>query len=104
MNSNFKTAGHLHLHQNEDNMNTLKQFKGISLLLACAALAMTTAPANAGVVKAHAGTTFDLTPVAFDANGNPTKFTHTVDGLLRVSVLGNCTFHADVIVEAPKSS
>ena len=74
------------------------------LVLGCAALAMTTTPVNAGVIKAHAGTTFNLTPVAFDANGNPTMFTHTVDGVVRVSVLGNCTFHADVIVGAPKTA
>jgi hypothetical protein len=79
-------------------------FKSIMLAFACATLAITTLPANAGVVKGHAGTTFTLTPVEFDVNGNPTKFTHTVDGVVRVFEIGNCTFHADVIVYAPKSA
>jgi hypothetical protein len=83
-------------------MKILTLFKTITLALGCAALAMTATPAHAGVVKGHAGTTFVLTPVAFDAQGNPTKFTHTVDGVVRVSILGNCSFHADVIVLAPK--
>ena len=86
-------------------MKTLNLFKAVTLALACAALAMTTTtPAEAGVIKAHAGTTFVLTPVAFDANGNPTLFTHTVDGVVRVSLLGNCTVHFDVIVGAPKTA
>ena len=86
-------------------MKTFNLFKAITLALACAALAMTTTtPAEAGVIKAHAGTTFVLTPVAFDANGIPTKYTHTVDGVVRVSLLGNCTVHFDVIVGAPKTA
>lgn len=87
-------------------MKTFNLFKAITLSLACAALAMTTiTPAEAGVIKAHAGTTFVLTPEAFDANnGNPTLFTHTVDGVVRVSLLGNCTVHFDVIVGAPKTA
>jgi hypothetical protein len=78
-------------------MKALNLFKSIVLALGCAMLAMTTTPADAGVLKGHAGTTFDLIPVTFDQNGNPTKFTHTVDGVVRVFEIGNCTFHADVI-------
>jgi hypothetical protein len=78
-------------------MKILTLFKTFTLALGCAALAMTTIPAEARDIRAHAGTTFDLIPVEFDANGKPTKFTHTVDGVVRVSLLGNCTFHADVI-------
>jgi hypothetical protein len=82
----------------------LNLFKSIALAFACAALAFATPCANAGVIKGHAGTTFNLTPVSFDSNGNPTKFTHTVDGVVRVFELGNCTFHADVIVFPPKTT
>jgi len=79
-------------------MKKLNLFKSITLALACAALAMTNLPAQAGVVKGHAGTTFVLIPVEFGPTGVPTKYTHTVDGVVRVFELGNCTFHADVII------
>src|SRR2546422_5499403 len=78
-------------------MFKLNLFKSIALALGCAALATTTLPAEARDIRAHAGTTFTLTPVEFDAKGNPTKFTHTVDGVVRVSSLGNCIFHGDVM-------
>lgn len=78
-------------------MKTSNLFKTLALVVACAALAMTTVPAEARLIKAHAGTTFTLTPSEFDSSGNPTKFSHTVDGVVSVSSLGNCTFHADVI-------
>ena len=78
-------------------MTKLNLFKSVALALGCVTLAMTTTPADAGVLKGHAGTTFTLIPVEFDAKGNPTKFTHTVDGVVRVFELGNCTVHADVI-------
>jgi hypothetical protein len=83
-------------------------FKIVALALGCAALAATTIPSKADrlgdrgprahLVNAHAGTTFTpLTPIDFDAQGNPTKFSHTVDGVVRVSLLGNCTVHFDVV-------
>lgn len=79
-------------------MKSLNLFNKLSLVLACAALAMTTVPAEARLIKAHAGTTFTpLAPIEFDAQGNPTKFSHSVDGIVRVSSLGNCTVHFDVI-------
>ena len=79
-------------------MNKLTPFKSIMLALGCATLVLITIPAEAAAVKGHAGTTFDLKAVEFDSSGHATKFTHTVDGVVRVSGLGNCTFHADVIV------
>jgi len=79
-------------------MTKVNLFKSIALALGCAALAMTNLPAQAGVVKGHAGTTFDLNPIEFGPGGVPTKYTHTVDGVVRVFELGNCTFHADVII------
>jgi hypothetical protein len=87
-------------------MIKLNLFKSITLALGCAALAVTTIPVQADrpdhpwrhhVITAHAGNTFTLVPVEFDANNNPIKFTHTVDGVVRVSLLGNCTVHFDVI-------
>ena len=77
-------------------MTKLNLFKSIALTLGCAELIMISTPAEAGAIKAHAGTTFTLTPVEF-TNGIPAKFTHTVDGVVRVSLLGNCTVHADVV-------
>lgn len=53
-----------------------------------------------GVIKAYAGTTFILTPVP----ERPTEFPHTVDGVVRVSLLGNCTVHFDVLMFAPKTT
>ena len=78
-------------------METPNLLKSIALTLVCAAFAMSAHPADAGVLKGNAGTTFTLIPVEFDAKGNPTKFTHTVDGVVRVFELGNCTVHFDVI-------
>jgi hypothetical protein len=78
-------------------MKKLSLSKLVTLALGCAALAITALPAEARDIRAHGGTTFELIPVEFDANGNPTKFTHTVDGVVRVSLLGNCTVHGDVI-------
>jgi hypothetical protein len=82
----------------QDTMSQLNLFKTIILALTCAATLLTTAPARADELKAHAGTTFTLIPVEFDNHGNPTKFTHTVDGVVRVSQIGNCTVHFDVVV------
>jgi len=84
-------------------MITSNLFKNILLAIACATLATATVPVQAGVLKGHAGTTFVLTPVEFNSAGVPTKYTHTVDGVVRVFEIGNCTFHADVIVFAPKT-
>jgi hypothetical protein len=79
-------------------MKKLNRFKVITLALMFATMAFATIPAEAGVVKGHAGTTFTIAPVEFGPTGVPTKYTHTVDGVVRVFELGNCTFHADVII------
>jgi hypothetical protein len=76
-------------------MKILKQFKAITLALGCVALAMTTIPANADVVQGHAGTTFIQTPVEI-VNGIA-QVHHIWDGVVRVSLLGNCTVHGDVV-------
>jgi hypothetical protein len=77
-------------------MTKLNLFKSIGL--GCAVLVMANLPAQAGVVKGHAGTTWVLNPIEFGPGGVPTKYTHTVDGVVRIFELGNCTFHADVII------
>ena len=97
LNSSKQPQATLSLHKKRKAMKTRNLFKAIALALGCATLAMTTAFAEARDIKAHAGSTFVNAPVEFDAHGNPTKFAHTVDGVLRVYSLGNCTFHADVV-------
>jgi len=51
--------------------------------------------------SANAGTTFILVPVP---STSPQQFTHTVDGVVQVSPLGDCTVHFDLIVTATGSS
>jgi hypothetical protein len=48
-----------------------------------------------GVMTAIAGTRFQLAPT-----GQPGVFTHTVDGLAQVSVIGNCIVHMDSLAQA----
>jgi hypothetical protein len=56
---------------------------------------------ESGEFFANAGTTFILVPVP---NTSPQEFTHTVDGVVQVSPLGDCTVHFDLIVTATDSS
>src|SRR6266480_3815392 len=79
-------------------MTKLSLFKGLGLAFGCAALVLTTNSISAADVRVNAGTTFDLIPTA-----DPSVFTHTVDGIAQVSLLGNCTVHADVVVRFPAS-
>jgi hypothetical protein len=78
-------------------MKVMTALRSAALVLGLAALAPISTTALADSVKGHAGTTWSLAPIP----GHPNQFTHTVDGLVRVSSLGNCTFHADVIVTFP---
>jgi hypothetical protein len=69
--------------------------------LGCAALVLSGLSASAGKtgsteVTANAGTTFVLTQTPTNA----ALFTHTVDGVVQVSNLGNCTVHFNVLVTA----
>jgi len=77
-------------------MTKLSRIKNLSLALGCAALAFTTNSISAADIRVNAGTTWTLAPTA-----DPSVFTHTVDGITQVSLLGNCTFHADVLVRFP---
>ncbi len=69
--------------------------KLLSLTLGCAALGLGGTSASAGEFSAFAGTTFILVPVP---NTSPQQFTHTVDGVVEVAPLGDCTVHFDLIV------
>jgi hypothetical protein len=73
----------------------------LSLALGCAALVFGGTSASAREITAFAGTTFILVPVA---NSSPLQFTHTVDGVVEVSLLGSCTVHFDLIVTATSDS
>jgi hypothetical protein len=78
-------------------MKKFNLIKATALALACATLAMSNLPTEAGVIKGHAGTTFVLSPVP----GHPDQLTHSIDGVVRISTLGNCTFHGDVLIYLP---
>ena len=81
-------------------MRTHKPNNAIAIALGCAALAMITIPAQAAVIKANAGTTFVLSPVP----GHSDQLTHSIDGVVRVTILGNCTFHGDVLIYLPTAA
>lgn len=75
-------------------------FKVLGLTLGCAALVLGAIyagaePKHAGPdhFHAHGGTTFVIAPTS-----DPLVFTHTVDGTARVSSLGDCQVHFDVII------
>lgn len=70
------------------------------LALACATVGLSGTSSSAGEFSANAGTTFLLVPLL---STSPLQFTHTVDGLVEVSSLGDCTVHFDLIVTATDS-
>jgi hypothetical protein len=78
-------------------MSKLNLFKSIALALGCAALAVFTTSTQADPIKANAGTTFVLSPVP----GHPEQLTHSIDGVVRVTIMGNSTFHGDVLIYLP---
>lgn len=82
-------------------MKTLSLFKVCCIALGCAALVLGGTSAGAGEFFAQAGTTFILTPVP---GTSPQQLTHTVDGVVQVLSLGDCTVHFDLIVTATTSS
>ena len=77
-------------------MSKVNPFKNLSIALGCAALLLTSHLANAAVIRANAGTTFDLGPTA-----EPGVFTHTVNGIAQVYPIGNCKVHFDVLAQFP---
>ncbi len=87
-------------------MKNFEISRTVTLAAVCAALvfasvsvkAADTLPANAAVLRANAGNTFVLAPTP-----DPSVFKITADGVVQVSLLGNCTEHADVQVHFPAS-
>lgn len=85
----------------------LNLIKTLGLMLSSGALALGSAqvngqdtlPANAAALRANAGNTFVLTPTA-----NPSVFKITADGVVQVSVMGNCSEHAELLVQFPASA
>ncbi len=68
------------------------------LAFASIALKADTLPASAAAIKANAGNTFVLTPTP-----QQNIFKITADGVVQVSLMGNCSEHADVQVTFPTS-
>ena len=74
-------------------MTKLTSVKGISLALGCAELLFTSNSVHAANISINAETTWNIDPT-----DDPNVLTHAVDGIVQVSLLGNCTFHADVFL------
>jgi hypothetical protein len=79
----------------------LSLMKNLALMLGCVALAMgaDTHPVNAAALRANAGITFVLAPTT-----NSNVFIITADGVVQVSTLGNCSEHAEFLVQFPTSA
>jgi hypothetical protein len=85
-------------------MKGLSLRKTFALMTSCGALALGSAqvnladtlPPNAAALRANAGITFVLAPTP-----NQSIFTITADGVVQVSLLGNCTEHAELLVQFP---
>lgn len=85
----------------------LSLLKKLGLLLSCGALALgsvqvnggDTLPTNAAALRANAGNTFVLTPTL-----DPSVFKITADGVVQVSLMGNCSEHAEILVQFPASA
>ena len=75
--------------------------KVLGVALGCSALVLGGISASAQGFFANAGTTFVLVPVPATS---PAQFTHTVDGVVKVASLGDCTVHFDLVVTATGSS
>jgi hypothetical protein len=85
-----------------NNMKKWSLLKNVALALGCAALvsgshktsAQATLPPSAANFVGNAGITFVLSPTP-----DPTIFTIAVDGVASLSLLGNCSEHAEVQVQ-----
>jgi hypothetical protein len=71
----------------------MRKLKLFTLLASLTSLLAVAGPLPNGLMTANAGTRFTLVP-----NGTG-AFTHTVDGLAQVSVIGDCLVHFDVVAE-----
>lgn len=72
----------------------MRIFKLIALLTALSSTLLLAGPPVNGLMTVNAGTRFSLEGP--DAQG---VFTHTVNGVAQVSVIGNCMVHFDVIAK-----
>lgn len=72
--------------------------KVLGLTLTCAVLGLGGTAAGAREFRAHGGTTFVMIPIL---SSNPLQYSHTVDGVVWISLLGDCTFHALVTATVP---
>ena len=85
-------------------MKKMNPIKKLALVVGCGAFALGTGqvnladtlPANAAAIRANAGVTFTLAPTT-----DPSRFTATADGVVQVSLMGNCSEHADLVVQFP---
>jgi hypothetical protein len=79
-------------------MKKLSVIKVIALTFGCAALAFASSSVNEEDIRANEGATFFLTPTL-----DPSVFKITADGVARVSLLGDCSYHAEVEARLPAS-
>jgi hypothetical protein len=87
--------------ERNNSMTRFSLSKVLGVALGCSTLVLGGISASAEDFFAHAGTTFILVPVP---DTSPQQFTHTVDGVVQVASLGDCTVHFDLIVTATDSS
>ncbi len=80
-------------------MKKLNVFRALGVALGCAAMLLTSISVSAADIRANAGTTFVV--YYTDTEG---VFSHTVDGVVQVSLLGNCKVHFDVTIVAPATA
>ena len=85
-------------------MKIMNPMRSLALTIACGAVALVssqanladTLPANAAAIRANAGVTFAFAPTT-----DPSRFTATADGVVQVSLMGNCSEHAQLVVQFP---
>ena len=86
-------------HRKTTNMKSLNLFKKLGMAIVCAVLMFASNSATAADIRANAGTTFTLTSTT-----DPSVFTHEINGVAQVSLLGKCTFHGDVVGRFPATA
>jgi hypothetical protein len=77
-------------------MKILNQFKIATQALACATLVLVATTAAAKDIEGHGGDNFTITPTP-----TPGVVTDTLNGVARISFLGNCSFHGEQAITLP---
>lgn len=77
-------------------MKPINIVKVITLALGCTAMAFSGPHNNPVAIRGHAGPGFVFTPT-----DDPYEFKAAVNGVAEISLLGNCTDHADLDVRFP---